>query len=107
LHQAGYQLQDVTRCEVDDYSLIHEVLAVEAIGLAEPGKGLDYLTTQPFPTVNVSGGGFCGYPLVCGGLCRLAEVFRQIADMAADQRVLIHEAHGIAAQGHAVVLLER
>jgi acetyl-CoA C-acetyltransferase len=109
LNRAGCRLDDITRYEVDDYSVIHEVLAVEAIGLAQPGTGFDYLTGDgaAVPPVNRGGGGFTGYPLVCGGLCRVAEVFHQLIADDQGQRVLVHETNGIAAQGHAVALLAR
>jgi len=115
LHRAGCHIEQIDRYQVDDSSVLHEAMAVEAIGLTEPGTGFDYLAAQPpAPTpgasaqpVNISDGWQAGYPLVCAGLCRVAASFQQLVADQRAQWTLIHEAHGIAAQAHTVAILGR
>lgn len=108
LDRAGCAVEDVERFEVDDYTVMHEALAVEALGLAEPGTGFDYLSAAESNghRINPTGGGFGGYPPVCAGLWRVAEVYRSLVDGEVG-RVLVHGTTGIAAQGHEVAVLEK
>lgn len=109
LDRAGCQIEEIDRFEIDDYSVMHEVLAVEALGLAEPGTGFDYLSAaeENGRQINPTGGSFGGYPPVCAGLRRVAEAYRHLADDEMQQRALAHGTTGIAAQGHEVAVLER
>ncbi|MBA3474053.1 MAG: hypothetical protein H0T57_12645 [Rubrobacter sp.] len=104
LDRAGSRVEEIEHFEVDDYSVLHEALAVEALGLAEPGAGFDYLSDAG-DKVNPTGGGFGGYPPVCMGLWRVAEVYRRLVEGEA-RRALAHGTTGIAAQGHEVAVLE-
>lgn len=104
LSRAGRRVEEIYRFEVDDYSVLHEALAVEALGLAEPGAGFGYLSGSG-SQVNPEEGCFAAYPPVCAGLCRVAKVYRHLADGAV-RRALVHGTTGIAAQGHEVAILE-
>ena len=108
LGRAGYQVEEIDRFEIDDYSVMHEVLAVEALGLAEPGTGFDYLSAaeENGRKINPTGGSFGGYPPVCAGLWRVVRAYRHLTDGEV-QRALAHGTTGIAAQGHEVAVLER
>lgn len=108
LGRAGCGAEDIDRFEVDDYTVMHEALAVEALGLAAPGTGFDYLSAAEGNgrRVNPTGGGFGGYPLVCAGLWRVTEVYRSLIEDGV-QRALVHGTTGIAGQGHEVAVLEK
>lgn len=108
LDRAGCQVEEIERFEIDDYSVMHEVLAVEALGLAEPGTGFDYLSAaeENGRQINPTGGSFGGYPPVCTGLWRVVKAYRHLTDGGA-RRALAHGTTGIAAQGHEVAVLER
>ena len=108
LDRAGLQIEEIERFELDDYSVMHEVLAVEALGLTEPGTGFDYLSTaeENGRQINPTGGTFGGYSPVCAGLWRVVEAYRHLSEGGA-QRALAHGTTGIAAQGHEVAVLER
>ncbi len=108
LDRAGCQVEEIDRFEIDDYSVMHEVLAVEALGLTEPGTGFDYLSAaeENGRQINPTGGSFGGYPPVCAGLWRVAEAHRHLTDDGV-KRALAHGTTGIAAQGHEVAVLER
>lgn len=108
LGRAGCGAEDIDRFEVDDYTVMHEALAVEALGLAESGTGFDYLSAAEGngQRINPGGGGFGGYPPVCADLRRVAEVYRSLLDGEA-RRALVHGTTGIAAQGHEVAVLEK
>lgn len=108
LGRAGCQMEEIDQFEIDDYSVMHEVLAVEALGLAEPGTGFDYLSAaeENGRQINPTGGSFGGYPPVCAGLWRVVEAYRSLVDGGV-RRALAHGTTGIAAQGHEVAVLER
>jgi acetyl-CoA acetyltransferase len=108
LDRAGCQVEEIDRFEIDDYSVMHEVLAVEALGLAAPGSGFDYLSAaeENGRQINPTGGSFGGYPPVCAGLWRVVEAYRHLRDGGV-KRALAHGTTGIAAQGHEVAVLER
>lgn len=106
LGRAGVGVEEIDRFELDDYSVLHEALAVEALGLAEAGAGFDHLSGgDGGRRINPTGGGFGGYPPVCAGLWRVAETYRWLAEGGA-RRALAHGTTGIAAQGHEVAVLE-
>jgi acetyl-CoA C-acetyltransferase len=98
-------VSDIGQFEVDDYTVLHEVLAAEALGLAAPGTGFDYLGAESDHKVNRQCNGFEGYPLFYGGLRRLAAVFRRVIDAPRPGKALVHGTTGIAAQGHVVAIL--
>lgn len=106
LRRAGMQVRDIDAFEVDDYTVIHEVLAVEGLGLASPGEGLSFLAATGSSRVqSLSGGGFAGYPLFCAGLWRTAQAVRYMWEHQEVARCLVHGTAGIAGQGHGVVIL--
>lgn len=103
LDRAGVQLSELDSVELEDRTVIHELLAVEAFGLARSGEALDLFDGPDREIVNRrSGDGFAGLPMHCSGLWRLARV------MGEDRvgKVAIQNACGLAAQSHAVVVLE-
>lgn len=108
LARAGVRVEEIGHFELDDYSVLHEALAVEGIGLATAGTGFDYLSDagENGHQVNPSGGGFRGYPLVCAGMWRVVEACSRMTESGVS-RALVHGTTGIAAQGHEVAVLER
>lgn len=106
--RAGLGPGDVDFFELDDYAVIHEALALEALGVVPAGRGLAALLTGAVPPVNpVEGGGFSGYPLYCAGLYRLVRAVERMRGDPGLDHGLVHGTTGIAAQGHAVVILSR
>ncbi|MGH8473500.1 MAG: thiolase C-terminal domain-containing protein, partial [Gammaproteobacteria bacterium] len=108
LARAGVRVEEIDHFELDDYSVLHEALAVESLGLATPGTGFDYFSEaeETGHSVNPSGGGFRGYPLVCAGMWRVVEACHRMTESSVS-RALVHGTTGIAAQGHEVAILER
>ncbi len=93
LAAASVEVGDVDLFEVHDAFTIGEVLTIEAIGLAPPGRGLDLTANGetalggPHP-VNPSGGLLSrGHPLGATGLAQLAEAVWQLRGEADDRQV--------------------
>jgi acetyl-CoA C-acetyltransferase len=79
--------------ELCDASAFHELIALEALGLA------------PGPHVNPSGGQLAGWPEFAFGLDRVAEVFERVTTRGS--RGLAHAAAGFGQQSHSVFVLAR
>lgn len=92
---AGVVPGDVQVAEVHDAFTIGEVLAVEALGLVDPGTaasriadGALALGSGDGPVINPSGGLLSrGHPLGATGLAQLAEIVWQLRGEAADRQV--------------------
>lgn len=92
-HQAGIQPADVDVAEVHDVTTITEIMALEALGFAEPGQGGSF--TEAGHTrlggkipVNTSGG--CksfGHPLGATGAAQVVEIVQQLRGAAGDRQV--------------------
>jgi len=108
LARARLRLGDLEFVEVDDASVIHEALSVEAIGVAPAGKGLSCVgRPSGVPRVQLGTNGFRGYPLFCSGLWRLVQVLDQMADGSLPGTGLVHGTYGRAGQGHVALVLSR
>lgn len=78
LKQSGEKLNDINRFEVHDCFTISGLLSIEAIGLASPGEGPDYiLNKKTKDKVNLSGGliGF-GHPTGASGVRMLVDLIQ-------------------------------
>lgn len=110
LLDANTSIQDVDVFEVDALTAFDEVLAVEALGLARPGEGFEFLASHP--EFNPSGGSAAGYCAPAMGMARLVETVLQLrGDAGAVQvqgprRALATGASTIAAQLHTAIVLE-
>lgn len=103
LARAGNATSDLDAIEIEDRTVLHELLAVEAFGVAGPGQALDEFVNGAGEMVNrYTGDGFGGLPMHCSGLWRLARLCER-DDVG---RVAVQNSCGIAAQSHAVVVLE-
>lgn len=107
LSRGGLALEDLDSVEIEDRTVVHELLAVEGLGLAAPGEGFDYLSMQSYghvaPQVNkFTEDGFAGLPLQCLGLWRLAK----LCTGNQPARVALQNSTGLGGQGHIVVVAE-
>lgn len=91
-----------------------EPLYAEALGLASPGKGREWVRTSGDgrgPRVNPSGGAITGNPTSVSGLTRVVEAWLQLTGSAGEHQVhdartaLVHGADGICGQAQSVVVL--
>lgn len=97
--------------EIHAQSAYHELMAIEALGLAEAGRAPAAELDGAFGddgavTVNPSGGPWAGNPLIATGLARVAAAARQIrSDDSPVERAVAHSTAGINDQSHGVVVL--
>lgn len=91
LEQAGLSIKEIGLLELHDCFTITAILALEALGLAEKGKGahliLDGFTTMEgtLPT-NLSGGlGGFGHPTGASGVRQLVDLLHQLIGKAPNQ----------------------
>lgn len=82
LEQAGIQIQDLGVLEIHDCFTITALLAIEALGLADKGKGahfiLDNKMCDQIP-INLSGGlGGFGHPVGASGIRQLNDLIHQL-----------------------------
>ncbi len=118
LQQAANRVFNEARCgvadidifEVDGLTIYDEAIALEAIGLAQPGKGLDALAHNN--RCNPSGGSAAGYCAPAMGLARIAEAVLQLTGSAganqagSPRRALATGSSIIAMQTQTAVILE-
>ena len=71
LREAGRSLKEIDLVEIDGMTLADEALALEAIGLAEPGDGFGLYARSD--RINPSGGSAAGWCYPAMGLVRFAE----------------------------------
>jgi len=93
LQDGGITPQDVQMAEVHDCFTIAELMMYEAVGFAEPGKGIDLLRSgdtslEGSVPVNPGGGlvGF-GHPVGATGVKQAAEVYRQMKGLCGDYQI--------------------
>jgi acetyl-CoA C-acetyltransferase len=96
--------------EISASSAASELMVLEALGLAKPGRGIDLLD-QDKTAVNLSGGALPADPIMATGLVRLSEAARQLANpaeygVAEPHSAIVHAAGGIGMQTHCVFTLE-
>ncbi|HAF28434.1 MAG TPA: 3-ketoacyl-CoA thiolase [Bacteroidales bacterium] len=95
LSNAGITINDVATFEVHDCFTIAGVLMVEALGLAKPGEGADYVAngntsrTGKFP-INTTGGliGW-GHPTGGTGVHQAVTIWEQLTGKAGDAQIKI------------------
>ncbi|MCY3414075.1 MAG: thiolase domain-containing protein [Candidatus Heimdallarchaeota archaeon] len=91
--QLGITAKDISFSEVHDVFTIAEIMAIEALGLVEPGKG--GIATEEGRTalrgdipVNTSGGLKArGYPIGASGIAQIIEVMEQFEGIAGDRQI--------------------
>lgn len=98
--------------ELSAGSTVGELMVVEALGLAQPGRALECYTDADSNRLNPSGGALPADPVMATGLVRLHEVVRELAGRSpsADgsaRHGLAHGTGGLGMQNHCVVTLER
>lgn len=105
---AGLRPTDIDMAEVHDAFTIGEVLAVEGLGLCEPGRGLSMVTageTDPggrLP-VNASGGLLSrGHPLGASAVAQLVELTRALRHSQSGERKHIALAHSVGGSTPAI-----
>ena len=93
LRDGGIAPADVQVAEVHDCFTIAELMMYEAVGWAEPGKGIELIrsgrtTLEGDLPVNTGGGlvGF-GHPVGATGVKQAAEIFRQMKGLCGDYQV--------------------
>ena len=109
--KAGVEPRRLGMAEVSATSAAGELLTLEALGLAEPGRGIDLVRGARGDTVNRSGGALPADPIMATGLVRLAEAAEQLWAPAARQstaatNAVVHAASGIGGQSHCVFVVE-
>jgi acetyl-CoA acetyltransferase len=95
LENAGISISQVATAEIHDCFTIAGVMAVEALGLAEPGKGPDYILEGntardgKFP-INTTGGliGW-GHPTGATGVHQAVTILEQLTGKAGDAQIPI------------------
>lgn len=91
-------------------SVVGEMMVLEALGLAPPGRALD-LYSQDVIAVNPSGGSLPADPVMATGLVRMSEAALQLAGRV-DRSVkdarsaIVHGTGGVGMQNHCVFMLE-
>lgn len=108
--KAGWAANDADVAEVSSSSVVAELLALEALGFAKAGKGID-VALDGKATVNRSGGSIPADPIMATGLARLANAARQLTQperygLASPSRAIVHAAGGVAMQNNCVFTLE-
>ncbi|MGQ0629496.1 MAG: thiolase family protein [Sporichthyaceae bacterium] len=97
--------------EVSAGSAAAELMVLEALGLAEPGKAVQLYGAGAGIAVNPSGGALPADPIMATGLVRLAEAAEQLSGRvdrgaAGARSAVVHGCGGLAMQNHAVFTLE-
>lgn len=107
--------KEIPLAELNDAAAYQLPLWAEGLGLADEGKGGEWLIGGGMERyrVNLSGGMLNGNPIMLGGLARATEVILQLREEAGERQVdgvkrgLAHGTTGAAGQHHAVLILER
>ena len=93
MRDANVTVQDIQVAEVHDCFTIAELMMYEAIGLAEPGKGMDLMRSgrtslEGDLPVNTGGGLVSfGHPVGATGVKQAAEIYRQMKGLCGDYQV--------------------
>ena len=103
--------KDFDVIEVSAGFTVGELMVLEALGLAEPGRALDLYGPGATPGLNSSGGALPADVVMATGLVRLHEVASQLSgrsDHGPDGATsgLAHGTGGLGMQNHCVVTLE-
>ena len=118
--KAGATPGSFALAELSATSAVAELMTVEALGLAEPGGGLDAYLGDGMP-INPSGGALPANSIMATGLVRLAEAAERLwvhgsgaggggsggaAGPHVGSSAIVHASSGIAAQSHCVFVVE-
>ena len=109
--RAGIDPKNVALAEVSATSAVAELLSVEALGLAPPGRAIDLYRGGNGAVINQSGGALPANPIMATGLVRLAEAAEQLwaqgpAASHKASNAVVHASSGIGGQSHCVFVVE-
>ena len=109
--RAGWTKPSPSIAEVSASSAVTELMVLESLGLATPGKALVLLADDAPVAVNRSGGALPADVIMATGLVRLAEAAQQLSTpehyrLTAPASAVVHGAGGVGMQTHCVVTLE-
>ena len=108
--KAGWDKPMADIAEVSASSAVSELMAIEALGLAAAGQGLESAIGGKV-RINASGGALPADPIMATGLIRLANAAKQLGRPelygdARPSRAVVHGAGGVAMQSNCVFTLE-
>ena len=103
--RAGVVIDKIESAELSATSAVAELMTLEALGLAEPGRALDVVRGSRGHLLNASGGAIPANPIMATGLVRLAEATERIREGRAANAV-VHASSGLGAQSHCVFVVE-
>jgi acetyl-CoA C-acetyltransferase len=112
LRMAGIDsARDLDVIEISTTSSVGELMVLEALGMADPGKAIELYKDDRLPALNPSGGALAANVVMATGLVRLHEVASQLSGRSDHapkhaQRGLAHGTGGLGMQNHCVVTLE-
>jgi len=109
--RAGLSAAQMDLAETSATSAAAELMTLEALGLAEPGKAIDLFRQGRDAGINASGGALPANPIMATGLVRLSEAAQALWGQRASsaknsRRAVVHASSGIAAQSHCVFVVE-
>lgn len=109
--RAGLSAAQMDLAETSATSAAAELMTLEALGLAEPGKAIDLFRQGRDANINASGGALPANPIMATGLVRLSEAAQALWGQRASsaensRRAVVHASSGIAAQSHCVFVVE-
>lgn len=108
--RAGWSQPKASIAEVSASSVVTELMVLESLGLAKPGRGIDLASAADI-SVNKSGGALPADPIMATGLVRLSEAANQLAypgvyGLTSPASAIVHGAGGVGMQSHCVFTLE-
>ena len=108
--RAGWSKPNPSVAETSASSAATELMVLESLDLARPGRGIDLLDGAG-TAVNRSGGSLPADPIMATGLVRLAEAARQLSfpdvyGLDRPSTAIAHGAGGVGMQSHCVLTLE-
>lgn len=109
--RAGLSPAQMDLAETSATSAAAELMTLEALGLAEPGKAIDLFRQGRDASINASGGALPANPIMATGLVRLSEAAQALwgqrgSGTKSSRRAVVHASSGIAAQSHCVFVVE-
>lgn len=107
---AGWSKPEADIAEISSSSVVGELLAIEALGLADAGRG-HTVARDGKVAINASGGALPADPIMATGLIRLAEASKQLGSPelhggGSPSRAIVHGAGGVGMQTNCVFTLE-
>ena len=109
--RAGWALGTAASvAETSASSAVCELMVLESLGLAGPGRGISLLSDDR-TAINSSGGSLPADPIMATGLVRLGEAARQLTypeeyGLKSPTKAIAHGAGGVGMQTHCVMTLE-